>query len=64
MEQYALFTLASKELLRVNMQDQVASNIMSAYIALGERFNIVNNALYQRNNRLQSVQLENKTAVI
>lgn len=64
MEQYALFTLASKELLRVNMQDQVASNIMSAYIALGERFNIVNNALYQRDNRLQSVQLENKTAVI
>lgn len=37
---------------------------MSAYIALGERFNIVNKELYQRDNRLQSVQLENGTATI
>ena len=48
----------------MNMQDQVASNIVSAYIALGERFNIVNKELYHRDNRLQVVQLENGTAVV
>ena len=37
---------------------------MSAYIALGERFNIVNKALYQRDNKLQTVSLENGTAII